>query len=107
MALPVLIRTHKAIRAAHVEVLSGSAATGAVFAELFMIKSLLVFNPKAKATDDDTSASPRWNTSMVIVIIPVHFAAFLLLFCWSQMSCRKVLSCFCQSCQSVDCHVML
>ena len=69
VALPVLIRTHKAIRAAHVEVLSGSAATGAVFAELFMIKSLLVFNPKAKATDDDTSASPRWNTSMVIIVM--------------------------------------
>jgi len=64
VALPVLLRTHKAIRAAHVEILSGSAATGAVFAELFMIKSLLVFNPKAKATDDESS-SPRWNTSRV------------------------------------------
>ncbi len=64
VALPLLLRTHKAIRAAHVEILSGSAATGAVFAELFMIKSLLVFNPKAKATDDESS-SPRWNTSRV------------------------------------------
>ncbi|DBB16381.1 hypothetical protein WJX82_004098 [Trebouxia sp. C0006] len=62
VALPLLLHTHKAIRAAHVEILSGSAATGAVFAELFMIKSLLVFNPKAKATDDESS-SPRWNTS--------------------------------------------
>ena len=64
VALPVLIRTHKAIRASHAEILSGSAATGAVFAELFMIKSLLVFNPKAKPTNDESS-SPRWNTSLV------------------------------------------
>lgn len=64
VALPVLIRTHKAVRASHAEILSGSAATGAVFAELFMIKSLLVFNPKAKPASDESS-SPRWNTNLV------------------------------------------
>lgn len=74
VALPVLIRTHKAIRASHAEILSGSAATGAVFAELFMIKSLLVFNPKARPTSDESS-SPRWNTSMVCKYIIVAFSA--------------------------------
>lgn len=64
VALPILIRTHKAVRATHAEILSGSAATGAVFAELFMIKSLLVFQPKARHTGDESS-SPRWNTSLV------------------------------------------
>ncbi|KAL3152102.1 hypothetical protein ABBQ32_001207 [Trebouxia sp. C0010 RCD-2024] len=64
VALPVLIRTHKAVRATHAEILSGSAATGAVFAELFMIKSLLVFNPRCKPASDDSS-SPRWNTSLL------------------------------------------
>lgn len=67
VALPVLIRTHKAVRATHAEILSGSAATGAVFAELFMIKSLLVFNPRCKPASDDSS-SPRWNTSLVCTL---------------------------------------
>lgn len=72
VALPVLIRTHKAVRASHAEILSGSAATGAVFAELFMIKSLLVFQPKARQTGDESS-SPRWNTSLVCVSVATTF----------------------------------
>lgn len=84
VALPVLIRTHKAIRAAHVEVLSGSAATGAVFAELFMIKSLLVFNPRAKA-ETDTSASPRWNTSLLPSKRSASAAVMLLGLVWAAL----------------------
>ena len=107
MALPVLIHTHKAIRAAHVEILSGSAATGAVFAELFMIKSLLVFNPKAKATTDE-SGSPRWNTSRVCAQRSYVLYWFYLLlrphvqcalyahegaFAWFYVPCTKKLHC--------------
>nr|AZI70899.1 acyl-CoA:diacylglycerol acyltransferase 2.3 [Lobosphaera incisa]QIT07021.1 type-2 diacylglycerol acyltransferase DGAT2C [Lobosphaera incisa] len=76
VALPVVIRKPWiVIPASHVELLSGAAAVGGVFAELFMIKSLLVFDPdedratRKKSdtlTDDDIEdmpASPKWNRS--------------------------------------------
>ncbi|KAK9829305.1 hypothetical protein WJX72_005048 [[Myrmecia] bisecta] len=72
VALPVVIRKPWiAIPASHVEVLSGAAAVGGVFAEMFMVKSLLVFDPdeerrervqrKGQPTDDDQPSSPVWN----------------------------------------------
>ena len=73
IALPVAsARPWKAIPLAHVEALSGAAAFGTVFAELFMIKSLLVFDPqprppKPKQDDlpDSQPPSPMWNRSRV------------------------------------------
>jgi len=70
VALPVAL--HKkwlTIPTAHVEVLAGAAAIGSVIAELFMIKSLVVFDPKisAEATTNghEETASPRYNRSRV------------------------------------------
>ena len=49
-ALPVIWNGRKAgVPLSHAEAISGAAAVGSVFAELFMIKSLLVFNPKVMA----------------------------------------------------------
>jgi hypothetical protein len=57
------------IPAAHVEILAAAAAVGSVFAELFMIKSLLVFDPKTDepSADDSTDGplSPRYKQSAV------------------------------------------
>ncbi|CAL8469789.1 g9331 [Coccomyxa elongata] len=51
------------IPTAHVEVLAGAAAIGSVFAELFMIKSLLVFDPKVPVEDSSEPTSPRYRSS--------------------------------------------
>lgn len=81
VALPVAVH-RQWIPATHVELLDGAAAAGSLFAELFMIKSLLVFNPDAAAArqraqrkrgaDSDgalasprSPASPRYERSMV------------------------------------------
>lgn len=70
IALPVASsRPWKAIPLTHVEALSGAAAFGTVFAELFMIKSLLVFDPQPNQKQDDQPdsepASPMWNRARV------------------------------------------
>lgn len=75
VAFPVALRhwQRMVIKEAHLEVLSGAAATGAVFAELFMIKSLLVFDPlqrvrgglRGLSDEDSEPPSPAWNTSRV------------------------------------------
>ena len=75
VAFPVALRhwQRMVIKEAHLEVLSGAAATGAVFAELFMIKSLLVFDPlqrlrgglRSLSDEDSEPPSPAWNTSRV------------------------------------------
>ena len=75
VAFPVALRhwQRMVIKEAHLEVLSGAAATGAVFAELFMIKSLLVFDPlqrvrgglRSLSEEDSEPPSPAWNTSRV------------------------------------------
>lgn len=57
------------IPTAHVEVLAGAAAIGSVFAELFMIKSLLVFDPKVPVDGNSAPTSPRYRTSRVISMI--------------------------------------
>lgn len=57
------------IPTAHVEVLAGAAAIGSVFAELFMIKSLLVFDPKVPVEDSSGPASPRYRSSRVTSFI--------------------------------------
>ena len=64
VAAPVVLRQPwMAIPSAHVEILAGAAAVGSVCAELFMIKSLLVFDPKVDAEghagSDDSSKSPK------------------------------------------------
>ncbi len=68
--------------ATHVELLAGAAAAGSLFAELFMIKSLLVFDPDAAAREraarkrgspgpdagvasPRSPASPRYQRNMV------------------------------------------
>ena len=74
---------------AHVEILAGAAAAGSLFAELFMIKSLLVFDPDAAAAarraarkraagepnggvaSPRSPRSPRYERSMVRIIHPV------------------------------------
>ena len=49
-ALPILRNYNTAaVPLLHGEAIAGAAAVGSVFAELFMIKSLLVFNPKVEA----------------------------------------------------------
>jgi hypothetical protein len=70
VALPALHHKWLSIPNAHVEVLAGAAAIGSVIAELFMIKSLVVFDPKISAevttnghVEDPTS--PRYNRSRV------------------------------------------
>ncbi|CAK0784954.1 hypothetical protein CVIRNUC_008159 [Coccomyxa viridis] len=65
VALPVALhRRWLMIPHAHVEVLAGAAAIGSVIAELFMIKSLVVFDPKIStevATNGHEPASPRYS----------------------------------------------
>ena len=74
VAVPVAV--HKpwmGIPSAHVEILAGAAAVGSVFAELFMIKSLLVFDPKVDdgkiASDDGAPLSPRYKQSKVLTAL--------------------------------------
>ncbi len=81
MALPVTVR-RQWMPATHVELLAGAAAAGSLFAELFMIKSLLVFDPDAAARERSarkrgspgrdagvasprSPASPRYQRNMV------------------------------------------
>jgi hypothetical protein len=57
-----------AIPASHLEALTGAAAVGAVFAELFMIKSLLIFDPKSSWRSWGRSSSDvpsSWNVDLV------------------------------------------
>ena len=70
VALPVAL--HKKwldIPYAHVEILAGAAAIGSVIAELFMIKSLVVFDPKISAdpvvNGHEEPASPRYSRTRV------------------------------------------
>ena len=51
LEVPVALQ-RRFIPPAHAEILAGAAAAGSLFAELFMIKSLLVFDP-------DTAAAAR------------------------------------------------
>jgi hypothetical protein len=81
VALPVTVR-RQWMPTTHVELLAGAAAAGSLFAELFMIKSLLVFDPDAAARERDarkrgapgpdagvasprSPASPRYQRNMV------------------------------------------
>ena len=74
VALPVALhRRWLMIPHAHVEVLAGAAAIGSVIAELFMIKSLVVFDPKIStdvATNGHEPASPRYSRGRVSVCLP-------------------------------------
>ena len=63
VAVPVLIH-RGTIPSTHLEALLGAAACGAVFAELFCIKSLLIFEPRVARTDTDVS-EPLWNLKHV------------------------------------------
>ena len=71
VAAPVVLwQPWMAIPSAHVEILAGAAAVGSVCAELFMIKSLLVFDPKVAgdghaAADEHDPKSPRYKQSKV------------------------------------------
>ena len=74
VALPVAL--HKKwlkIPNAHVEILAGAAAIGSVIAELFMIKSLVVFDPKISAdpvlNGHEEPASPRYSRSRVRISV--------------------------------------
>ena len=80
VAVPVVARAPwMAIPSAHVEILAGAAAVGSVCAELFMIKSLLVFEPKASTVPSGTlgvisgdragnvaMSGPRMNPTMAV-----------------------------------------
>ena len=74
VALPVALhRRWLMIPHAHVEVLAGAAAIGSVIAELFMIKSLVVFDPKIStdvATNGPEPASPRYSRGRVSICLP-------------------------------------
>ena len=68
VAVPVLLQSKRLqIPASHTEVLSGAAAVGSIFAELFMIQSLLVFDPQVKQARDSGEApgSPQYNRKAV------------------------------------------
>ena len=68
VAVPVLVQNPGLhIPASHTEVLSAAAAVGSIFAEMFMIQSLLVFDPKvAKAQDvNGEPGSPVYNRNHV------------------------------------------
>ena len=71
MLISIPLLAHKHIPATHVELLSGAAAIGGVFAEFFLINSLLVWDPKAPAAplpddDDDLEpTSPQWRRGLV------------------------------------------
>lgn len=69
IAAPVMLSSQ--VPASHVEALLGAAATGAVFALLFMIKGLLVFDPhpgpRANGRDSTSGelATPDWNKALL------------------------------------------
>lgn len=69
IAAPVMLTSR--VPASHVEALLGAAAIGAVFALLFMIKGLLIFDPhpgpRADGRDSTSGelATPLWNMAMV------------------------------------------
>lgn len=68
IAFPILLESRRAqFPGSHAEILSAAAAVGSVFAELFMIKSLLVFDPKTKfgSTGSQQPASPAYSRSAV------------------------------------------
>ena len=63
IAVPALVQQGP-IPSTHLEALLGAAACGAVFAELFCIKSLLTFEPREPPSDTDVS-EPLWNLKHV------------------------------------------
>ena len=66
MAVPVLLKEKsRHIPGSHTEILSSAAAVGSVFAELFMIQSLLVFDPAVCRVPDEQPASPMYNRRAV------------------------------------------
>jgi hypothetical protein len=66
VAVPVLLHKQSAhIPGSHTEILSGAAAVGSMFAELFMIQSLLVFDPAVQATVGEQPSSPSYNRRAV------------------------------------------
>ena len=86
--MPVALQ-RRFIPPAHVEILAGAAAAGSLFAELFMIKSLLVFDPDAAAAarraarkrapgepsgnmaSPRSPRSPRYERGMARVLCPL------------------------------------
>jgi len=66
VAVPVLLHKQSArIPGSHTEILSGAAAVGSMFAELFMIQSLLVFDPAVQLTAGEQPSSPTYNRRAV------------------------------------------
>ena len=68
VAVPVLLQSKRLqIPTSHTEVLSGAAAVGSIFAELFMIQSLLVFDPEVKQAREskEQPGSPQYNRKAV------------------------------------------
>jgi len=82
IAAPVLLGAAR-VPETHAEALLGAAAIGAVFSLLFMVKGLLIFDPRPgpKAADGRDSATgdlavPRWNMALVRAAhLPHHPAA--------------------------------
>lgn len=73
VAAPVALhRRWLTIPTAHVELLAGAAAIGSVFAEFFMIKSLLVFDPKVPVEGSTGHMSPRYNRNRVNGLSHLH-----------------------------------
>ncbi len=77
VALPVALHNKWLdIPYAHVEILAGAAAIGSVIAELFMIKSLVVFDPKISAdpvlNGHEEPASPRYSRTRVRITSLAH-----------------------------------
>lgn len=71
VAVPVLLQNESAhIPGSHTEILSGAAAVGSIFAELFMIQSLLVFDPAVRMMQDEQPSSPVYNRRAVNLLIP-------------------------------------
>jgi hypothetical protein len=65
VAAPVLLYDQgPAIPGSHTEILSGAAAVGSMFAELFMIQSLLVFDP-IQPTAGGHPGAPTYNRRAV------------------------------------------
>ena len=58
----------------HTEILSGAAAVGSIFAELFMIQSLLVFDPAVRKVQDEQPGSPVYNRRAVRFLDSYHGA---------------------------------
>lgn len=66
VAVPVLLQCNTMqIPESHTEILSAAAAVGSVFAELFMIQSLLVFDPKVNSSSSEQPSSPAYNRGAV------------------------------------------